>query len=64
MFAVHMVVEGKAVGGAVGIDIKGGRQETGLVPFLAGSRRLDVHVETWNHINMKLCSSTVCSHAV
>lgn len=54
MLAVHVVVEGEAVGGAVGVDVKGGRQETGLVPVLTGSRRLDVHVETWNHMNRRL----------
>lgn len=46
VLAVHVVVEGEAVGGAVGVDVKGGRQEAGLVPVLTGPRRLNVHVET------------------
>lgn len=57
-----MVVEGEAVGGAVGVDVKGGRQETGLVPVLTGSRRLDVHVETWNHMNECLSHDWLTCH--
>lgn len=36
VLAVHVVEEGEAVGGAVGVDVKGGRQEAGLVPVLTG----------------------------
>lgn len=46
MLAIHVVVEGEAVGGAVGVHVEGGGQETGLVPVFAWPRRLDVHVET------------------
>lgn len=51
MLAVHVVVEGEAVGGAVGggalgVHVEGGGQEAGLVPILPRPRRLDVHVET------------------
>lgn len=59
MFAVHVVVEGEAVGGAVGdgggggggrgrlgVHVEGGRQQPRFIALQPRPRRLDVHVET------------------
>lgn len=59
VLAIHVVVEGEAVGGAVGVHVEGGGQETGLVPVLARPRRLDVHVETCGGVTTRSDQSTL-----
>lgn len=59
-----MVVEGEAVGGAVGVHVEGGGQETGLVPVLARPRCLDVHVETWHKRHNTIRSVYAQTHVV
>lgn len=51
VLAVHVIVEGEAVGGVVvvvvfGVHVEGGGQEAGLIAILPRSRCLDVHVIT------------------
>lgn len=55
VFAVHVVVEGEAVGGAgaegggaLGVCVEGGSQQTSFVSILPRPRRLNVHVVTCN----------------
>ena len=58
VFPVHVVEEGEAVGGvvadggggrggALGVGVKGGRQQPSLISVQPRPWRLDVHVETW-----------------
>lgn len=59
MLAVHVVVEGEAVGGAagggaLGVHVEGGGQQPGLVSVLPRPRRLDVHVETCEDIYVSM----------
>lgn len=54
MFAVHVIVEGEAVGravgdgggGALGVHVEGGGQQPRFVSLQPRPGRLDVHVET------------------
>ena len=67
MFAVHVVVEGEAVGGAVaqgggaqGVGVEGGTQETSFVSVLPRPGRLYIHVETCNRTQLRISPVCVC----